>query len=59
MIFFFVGCYPITLEGRLGTTDEFGTIPFQRVLFSAAVVELAKSIPAMDFVSSTRAAIIW
>ena len=37
--------YPITLEGRRGTTDEFTTIPFHLVLFSAALVELAKSIP--------------
>ena len=35
--------YPITLEGRRGTTDEFATIPFNLVLFSAALVELAKS----------------
>ena len=37
--------YPITLEGRRGTTDEFATIPFHLDLFSAALVELAKSIP--------------
>ena len=36
--------YPITLEGRRGTTDEFATIPFHLDLFSAALVELAKSI---------------
>ena len=35
--------YPITLEGRRGTTDEFATIPFHLDLFSAALVELAKS----------------
>ena len=34
----------ITLEGRRGTTDEFATIPFHLVLFSAALVELTKSI---------------
>ena len=28
--------YPITLEGRRGTTDEFTTIPFHLDLFSAA-----------------------
>ena len=33
--------YPITLESRWGTTDEFATIPFHLVLFSAASVELA------------------
>ena len=32
--------YPITLEGRQGTTDEFAAIPFHFVLFSAALVEL-------------------
>ena len=35
--------YPITLGGRRGTTDEFATIPFHLDLFSAALVELAKS----------------
>ena len=37
--------YPLTLEGREGTTDEFTTIPFHPVLFSAALFELANSIP--------------
>ena len=37
--------YPITLEGRRGTTDEFAIIPFHLDLFSAALVELAKSTP--------------
>ena len=32
--------YPITLEGRRGTTDKFTTIPFHLDLFSAALVEL-------------------
>ena len=36
--------YPITLEGRHGTTDEFATIPFHFVLFLAALVELAKCV---------------
>ena len=31
--------YPITLEGRRGTTDEFATIPFHLVLFSAGEVK--------------------
>ena len=31
--------YPIILEGHRGTTDEFGTMPFHLVLFSAAPVE--------------------
>ena len=42
-IFFFL-FYPITLEGRRGTTDEFATIPFHLDLFSAALVELARSM---------------
>ena len=33
--------YHITLKDRRGTTDEFATIPFHFVLFSAALVELA------------------
>ena len=37
--------YPISLEGRRGTTDEFATIPLHFVLFAAALVELAKFIP--------------
>ena len=37
--------YPITLEGRRGTTDEFATIPFHLVLFPSALIGLAKSIP--------------
>ena len=35
--------YPITLEGRRGTTDEFAAIPFHLDLFSAALVELPTS----------------
>ena len=34
-----------TLEGRQGTTDEFTTTPLHLCLFSAALVELAESIP--------------
>ena len=41
--------YPITLEGHRGTTDEFTTIPFHLVLFSAALVELAKTISRLLF----------
>ena len=33
------------LRGRRGTRDDFAAIPFHFVLFSAALVELAKSIP--------------
>ena len=37
-----------------GTTDEFATIPFHIVLFSAALVELTKSIPAHSLILSSR-----
>ena len=37
--------YPMTLEGRLCTTNEFAKVPFHHVLFSAALVELEKSTP--------------
>ena len=40
--------YPITLEGHRGTTDEFATIPFHCVLFSAALVVYA--CPIFDIV---------
>ena len=33
------------VEGHQGTTDEIATNPFHLVLFSAVLVELAKSIP--------------
>ena len=46
--------YPINLEGRRGTTDEFATIPFHFVLFSAALVELAKSIPVHSLILSSH-----
>ena len=45
--------YPIILEGRRGTTDEFATIPFHLDLFSAALVELAKSIPVHSLILSS------
>ena len=46
--------YPITLEGRRGTTDEFATIPFYLDLFSAALVELAKSIHVHSLILSSH-----
>ena len=46
--------YPITLEGRRGTTDELATIPFHLDLFSAALVELAKSIPVHSLILSSH-----
>ena len=45
---------PITLEGRPGTTDEFTTIPFHLDLFSATLVELAKSIPVHSLILSSH-----
>ena len=46
--------YPITLEGRRGSTDEFATIPFHLDLFLAALVELAKSIPVHSLILSSH-----
>ena len=46
--------YPITLEGRRGTTDESATIHFHLVLFSAALVELAKSISVHSLILSSH-----
>ena len=46
--------YPITLEGRRGTTDEFATIHFHLDMFSAALVELAKSIPVHSLILSSH-----
>ena len=46
--------YPITLEGRRGTTYELATIPFHLDLFSAALVELAKSIPVHYLILSSH-----
>ena len=46
--------YPITLESHRGTTDEFATIPFHLVLFSAALFELAKSIPVHSLILSSH-----
>ena len=45
---------PITLEAHRGTTDEFTTIPFLLVLISAALVELAKSIPVHSLILSSH-----
>ena len=54
LIFYSILFYPITLEGRRGTTDEIVTIPFHLVLFSAALVELAKSIPVHSLILSSH-----
>ena len=42
-----------TLEGRWGSTDEFATIPFYLVLFSAALVELVTSNPSQSLILSS------
>ena len=52
--FYSILFYSITLEGCWGTTDEFATIPFHLVLFSAALVEMAKSIPVHSLILSSH-----
>ena len=54
VLFYSILFYHITLEGRRGTTDEFATIPFYLDLFSAALVELAKSIPVHSLILSSH-----
>ena len=54
LLFYSILFYPITLEGRWGTTDEFATISFHLDLFSAALVELAKSIPVHCLILSSH-----
>ena len=46
--------YPIILEGCRGSTDDFTTFPFHLVLFSAAFVELAKTIPVHSLILSSH-----
>ena len=41
-------------DGHRGTTDEFATIPFRLVLFSAALVELTNSIPVHSLILSSH-----
>ena len=53
-MFYSILFYPITLGGRRGTTDEFATIPFHLDLFSAALVELARSIPVHSLILSSH-----
>ena len=43
----------MTLEGRRGTTDKFAA-PLHLVLFSAALIELAKSIPIRSLILSSH-----
>ena len=54
ILFYSILFYPITLEGRRGTTDEFATTTFHLDLFSAALVELAKSIPVHSLILSSH-----
>ena len=54
LYFYSILFYPITLGGRRGTTDEFATIRFYLELFSAALVELAKSIPVHSLILSSH-----
>ena len=42
------------MEGRRGTTDDFATTLFHLDLFSAALVELAKSIPVHSLILSSH-----
>ena len=53
-IFYSILFYSITLGGRRGTTDEFATILFHLDLFSAALAELAKSIPVHSLILSSH-----
>ena len=48
---YFFLLFPITLEG-CGASDDFATVSFHLVLFSAALVELAKSIPVHSLILS-------
>ena len=41
-------------DGHQATTDEFATIPFHLVLFSAALVELTNSISVHSFILSSH-----
>ena len=41
-------------DGPRGTSDEFAIIPFYLVLFSAALVELTKSIPVHSLILSSH-----
>ena len=52
--FYSILSHPITLGGRRGTTDEFATIHFHLDLFSAALVELAESIPVHSLILSSH-----
>ena len=52
--FYSILFYPITLEGRRGTTDEFATIHFHLAPFSAAPAEPAKSTPVQSLILSSH-----
>ena len=44
--------YPITLEGNSGIIDDLATSAFHLVLFSSALIELAKSISVHSLIVS-------
>ena len=54
MFFYSTLFYPITLGGRRGTTEEFATIPFLHVPFSAALVKLEKTILVHSLILSSH-----
>ena len=54
LVFYSILFFPITVEGRWGTIDKFATIPFHIGLFSAVLVELAKSIPVHSLILSSN-----
>ena len=54
LAFYSILFYLITLEGRRGITDEFATTHSHLVLFSAALVEPAKSIPVHSLMFSSH-----
>ena len=53
-LFYLFNLFPKTLEGRQGTTDEFATTHLHNVLFSAALVELVKSIPVHPLILTSH-----
>ena len=50
----FYSILSIALDNRRGTADEFPTIPFHFVLFSAVLAKLAKSIPLHSLILSAH-----
>ena len=46
--------YPITLNGHWGTRNDYATTPFHNIPSSAALAELAKSIPVHSLILSSH-----